>query len=353
MEIFRALLAFILSSLVYSAEPPGIDYKQINDFDQRLLYEQNSLENTIDHAKSILELMERKLEQLQAYEKQMLIQQLKNKLMAPEETSKKSCIRMKILEDRLIKLENDHIVQFELISRKFNSLENRLSHVDELERKLHKAESRLSRLDRLEEKLKALEKYIVETSQKSSGANMEENLSPSELINIDNGTTDNKSSIHARNNEISKGYLEHVADDKLRGLRAPNEDRVAFRASGASRLDGHHTSERIIFASLDYSEGGGFDMSSGIFVCPITGTYFFTGTIGSINSVYIDAALKIDGELKMRLYAGFHLQGDNMSTGVTISHCRAGQSVWMEITNGVNLGGWEAISGFLLWSDSV
>ncbi|KAK3607970.1 hypothetical protein CHS0354_006570 [Potamilus streckersoni] len=135
------------------------------------------------------------------------------------------------------------------------------------------------------------------------------------------------------------------------GFRDATADRVAFRASGISRGDGHYSGERIIFASLDYNEGGGFDLSSGTFNCPTTGTYFFTATIGSIDKIYIDAVLKIDGVVKMSLYAGFHLQGDNMSTAVTVARCRAGQSVWMEVTNGDHLGGWEAISGFLLWPD--
>ncbi|KAK3607967.1 hypothetical protein CHS0354_006567 [Potamilus streckersoni] len=373
MKVLQGFLAFALCIFAQGAKALGIDYTKMNDVNSQEI--KTSLEKTIGYAKSMIQSMEVKLSEAQKYagmledklkvcgQNNALIDHLVKKLITSEEISKEYFIRMKLLEDRIIKSEQDQIAHAESVTSRLLSLENRLPNIGELE-KIYRTESLITRVEKIEKKMKVVENIPFENEQKSSVNDIVQNASSSEVKKTTKSNTSsdnnvavnmwNESSTDRNDNQRNQLYFQQengVTTDIFRGFRTATDDRVAFRASGISRGDGHYSGERIIFASLDYNEGGGFDLSSGTFNCPTTGTYFFTATIGSANRVYIDAVLKIDGVIKMSLYAGFHLQGDNMSTAVTIARCRAGQSVWMEVTNGDHLGGWEAISGFLLWSD--
>ncbi|KAL3837106.1 hypothetical protein ACJMK2_022487 [Sinanodonta woodiana] len=343
--------------------------------DERYLFkisgDTESLEKTIDIAKSMIQSMETKLSEAHKYvgmledklkvcgQNSMLTEHLEKKPTPFYDVSKEHI--MNIVEDRLIKLKQQQILHSENVTRMLIRMENRLSNIDVLEAKLHKAESAISRVEaELEKNINVLEYKHVAISQKSNVYDIAKNASGSdvEMSTITKENSDNDVIVDRRNdrknNEINQVYSPQASDvgtDILRGFRAATDNRVAFRVSGQVRHDGHYSGERIVFDNVDYNEGSGYDMKSGTFTCPTTGTYFFTSTIGSYGKVYIDAVLKIDGVVKFRVYAGYHLQGDNMSTAVTITHCRVGQTVWLEVATGDHLGGWESMSGFLLWPE--
>ncbi|KAL3837102.1 hypothetical protein ACJMK2_022483 [Sinanodonta woodiana] len=328
---------------------------------------QTSLEKTIDIAKSMIQSMEIKLSEAQQYivmledklrvcgQNTMLTEHLEIKLTPSDDASKE---HRKIVKERLFKSEYDQLSDSERLNRMLVRIESRLSNIDEFQAKLHKAESAISRVEeKLEKKMKALEYRPVAIIQKSD---MAQNASPSDVPKtaITQANSDNdvfvdqwKDKMENKINHVYSLQASDVSTGIFRGLRATTQDRVAFRVSGILKYDGHYSGERIMFTSVDYNEGSGYDMTSGTFTCPTTGTYFFTATIGSISSVGISATLKMDGVAKMSLYAGYHLQGDKMSTAVTIAHCRAGQSVCLEVGSGDHLGGFESMSGFLLWPD--
>ncbi|KAL3837098.1 hypothetical protein ACJMK2_022479 [Sinanodonta woodiana] len=287
MQVLQSFLAFALCTFANDVKSLGIDNTKMYDVYLRSQDIQTSLEKTIDMAKSMIQSVEKMLSEAH------------------------NCVEM--IEDKL-KACGQNNMWTEL-------LENKLT--------------------------------------PSSGNHIAHNVSTSVAQNtaITKATSDNDVRVDKLNNQednetdqVSHPHEIDVASGIFRGFRTTADDRVAFRVSGISREDGYHSGDRIVFASVDHNEGSGYDLNSGIFTCPTTGTYFFTATIGSVNRVYIDAVLKIDGVVKMSLYAGYRLQGDNMSTAVTIAHCSVGQSVWMEVRNGDHLGGWESMSGFLLWS---
>ncbi|KAL3837204.1 hypothetical protein ACJMK2_022575 [Sinanodonta woodiana] len=361
MKVLQSFVVLALCPFTTGADALGIDYAQMNDIYLRSQETHTSLEKTIDIAKSMIQSMETKLSEAHNYigrledklnvcgQKNMLTDQLEKKLTPLDDRSKEYI--MKIVGESLFKSERDQRLQFENVTRRLERMENKLSNNDVLEATLHTAESAFSTIEtELEKNMKVLENKPVLINQKSSGDNIAEKASASDVQNktitksrYDNDVIDEQ--WHDRKDtEINQVYSQQVNDvDRgiFRGFRAAADDRVAFRVSGISRVDGHYSGERIVFSSVDYNEGSGYDVTSGIFICPTTGTYFFTATLGSYGSVYIDAFLKIDGVVKIKLYAGYHLHGDNM----------VGQSVWMEVSKGDYLGVWESMSGFIIWAD--
>ncbi|KAL3837090.1 hypothetical protein ACJMK2_022472 [Sinanodonta woodiana] len=367
MKVFAACLAFIICTFASGAESPGKSYQQMNIFDIPRMDVQNSMGLTIRYFKSMFKSMERKVlqtenrmkmleEKLQTYVgKNTLVKELENNSISAEKV-------LKSLDDSPNKSENVQNVQVENLTRRLESMEHKLLHVHELEAKLHKTESRLSLIDELETKLRAVEQILVkmhiETRDEMRELSaMSEDKNPKYLYSTnDNGHSDkqwNDSPIDRNVTHIKKVQAEQtkgVPFDIRKGLLL--DGHVAFSASGLKNQQPLHPGERIIFGSLDYNEGGGFHASTGTFICPISGTYFFAGTISSAGYGYIATSIKIDGVVKIIQYSSYHLPGDNMSTGVTVAHCQAGQSVWMEITSGEYLGtAWQKMSGFLIWPD--
>ncbi|KAK3607971.1 hypothetical protein CHS0354_006571 [Potamilus streckersoni] len=365
MKIFTVCLAFILCTFASGAQPPGIDSQRISIFDLTRLDVQNSLGISIGYVKSMLESMERKLLQTENHVRMLedKVQTYERKYMLIEQESMSAKKSLKRLEDTFRESENVQSVQVRNLTRRLESMEHRLSHVDELEMKLHKAESRLSLVEELETKLKAVEQILVKINTESRDNEMKELSSLSEVNDhanihsmIGNDHSDNQwyeSPIDRNVTERKKVHTEQTKGlpfNRLRGL--PLEDRVAFRVSGLTGHQPFHPGQRLTFASLDYNEGGGFHMSIGTFICPKTGTYFFVGTISSAGGGYVSTAIKIDGEVKIAQYSAYGHPGDNMSTGAAVTHCRAGDSVWMELTAGEYMGAWTTMSGFLLWADN-
>ncbi|KAL3837108.1 hypothetical protein ACJMK2_022489 [Sinanodonta woodiana] len=393
MKMLHIFVVFAVCTFAKGAKALGLDYTQMNDIYLRSQEIHTSLEKSIYIAKSMIQSMETKLSEAHKYvgmledklkvcgQNNMLSEQLEKKPTPSDDASKEYILN--IVEDRIIKLKHEQIRHSENVTKMLVRMENRLSNIDVLEAKLHKAESAISRVEaELEKNINVLEyKHKPESAilkveteleknmkenipvaikPKSSSNDIQQNTSASDVLKsaITKANSDNDAIIdHWHDIVETETNLDYSAQSIygtnriFRGFRAAADDRVAFRVSGISRFDGHYIGERIVFASVDYNEGSGYDMNSGTFTCPTTGTYFFTATIGSIGKLYVDAFLKIDGVVKIRVYAGFHLQGDNMSTAVTIAHCRAGQSVWMEVSNGDHLGGWESMSGFLIWPE--
>ncbi|KAK3607969.1 hypothetical protein CHS0354_006569 [Potamilus streckersoni] len=190
MKVLQGFLTFALCTFAQGAKALGLDYTQITDFDITPQGIQTSLERTIGYAKLMIQSMEIKLSEAEKYvgvledklkmcgQNNVLIDQIEKKLMTSEEISKEYLIRIKMLEDRLIKTEQEQIVQTESVTRRLVSLENSLSNIGVLETKLHKAESLISRVEILERKLKIEEKTPFETEQKSSVHDIVQNASP-------------------------------------------------------------------------------------------------------------------------------------------------------------------------------
>ncbi|KAL3837105.1 hypothetical protein ACJMK2_022486 [Sinanodonta woodiana] len=358
MKMLQIFVVFALCTFAKGAKALGLDYTQMNDIYLRSQEIHTSLEKSIYIAKSMIQSMETKLSEAHKYvgmledklkgcgQNNMLSEQLEKKPTPSDDASKEYILN--IVEDRIIKLKHEQIRHSENVTKMLVRMENRLSNIDVLEAKLHKAESAISRVEaELEKNINVLEhKHKAESAIHKVETELEKNMKENIPVAIKPKSSSNDIQQNTSASDVLKSAIT-----KANSFRAAADDRVAFRVSGISRFDGHYIGERIVFASVDYNEGSGYDMNSGTFTCPTTGTYFFTATIGSIGKLYVDAFLKIDGVVKIRAYTGFHLQGDNMSTAVTIAHCRAGQSVWMEVSNGDHLGGWESMSGFLIWPE--
>ncbi|KAK3590577.1 hypothetical protein CHS0354_039709 [Potamilus streckersoni] len=91
---------------------------------------------------------------------------------------------------------------------------------------------------------------------------------------------------------------------------------------------------------------------TGIFTCPLSGTYFFSLSIlanpGSPTYVH----LIVNGQIKANSFAygtSFSDQGSISS----IVRCEAGQNVWIGVYGGTQIYGeyYTSFSGFVLWGD--
>lgn len=80
---------------------------------------------------------------------------------------------------------------------------------------------------------------------------------------------------------------------------------VAFTA-GATESKRHWSSGNLIFPTIIYNQGGGYDASTGVFTSPTDGIFVFYVTITSQNSntIYVDIVKNRSSSVRAFAYGG-------------------------------------------------
>lgn len=107
---------------------------------------------------------------------------------------------------------------------------------------------------------------------------------------------------------------------------------VAFTA-GATESKRHWSSGNLIFPTIIYNQGGGYDASTGVFTSPTDGIFVFYVTITSQNSntIYVDIVKNRSSSVRAFAYGGSsHETGTNMA----VFSLGRGDKVWVEHYSG-------------------
>ncbi|KAL3882724.1 hypothetical protein ACJMK2_029036 [Sinanodonta woodiana] len=146
-------------------------------------------------------------------------------------------------------------------------------------------------------------------------------------------------------------YKPGILRRDVRGLAIKQIAFYAIIASG-NGLGPIHEREIVLFDTVLLNEGNGFNKQTGIFTCPLSGIYFFTGSVLTQHEHQVGVHLIVNGETKGNAYADGANSWDQGSIS-SIARCEAGQNVWISVYLGSFIHGdyYTSFSGFLLWGD--
>nr|XP_011432555.2 complement C1q-like protein 2 isoform X2 [Crassostrea gigas] len=112
-----------------------------------------------------------------------------------------------------------------------------------------------------------------------------------------------------------------------------NSRNHAFSA-GISSGKSVWTGDTLVFPVIIYSEGTGYNPSTGIFTAPTAGTYVFYISVQSAMHKYIYFDIVLNGSAKVRALAWYN-SGNSIAihqtgTNLVILHLQTGDSVWVK-----------------------
>ncbi|KAL3886571.1 hypothetical protein ACJMK2_026556 [Sinanodonta woodiana] len=256
--------------------------------------------------------------------------------------------------------------------REFDS---KLKEIDVLKERLDEAQRRLLNMQELEYRLQKAEEHIQILLN-----NVDNNkLNKSTTINVvyTNGTQDTKSinsastfwiqravtSIESRQTEMGNTIAELVSfknrfQTALKVNDQKERKRTVTRKAAFTAMFSYHPvsitpGRSLLFDRVDYNEGNAYDAKTGIFTCPVSGTYFFfTNLISIYHTGPQETEIVLEGQGKGKTHAYNEENHDQGSTAASL-HCNAGQRVWVQATIGSQTWGemFSSFTGVLLWQD--
>ncbi|XP_065927340.1 uncharacterized protein MCAP_0864-like [Magallana gigas] len=124
-----------------------------------------------------------------------------------------------------------------------------------------------------------------------------------------------------------------VANMNLSRLNCDESKHHAFSA-GTSSSNSGWSGSTLVFSKVIYSEGTGYNPSTGIFTAPTAGTYVFYVSVQSAiqKNIYVDIVL--NGSAKVRALAWYN-SGNSIAihqtgTNLVILHLQTGDRVWVK-----------------------
>ena len=115
--------------------------------------------------------------------------------------------------------------------------------------------------------------------------------------------------------------------------------------------------ETYKFPIINDNEGSAYDPITGVFICPVAGTYRFDATIMAWPGQRVDSQIRVNGAHKANIVAqastGEFEYGQ--SSNSLIIHLNSGDHVWLQHSGGASTvhGGLAShFSGYILWADS-
>uniref|UniRef100_A0A8W8JA80 C1q domain-containing protein n=1 Tax=Magallana gigas TaxID=29159 RepID=A0A8W8JA80_MAGGI len=129
--------------------------------------------------------------------------------------------------------------------------------------------------------------------------------------------------------ETAQTKLSKSIDDK--------SSHHAFTAGIISGNDGW-TGDTLVFPVVIYSEGKGYNPSTGIFTAPTAGTYVFYISVQSAYQKHIFLDIVLNGSSKVRAFAWYD-SGNSVriyqtGTNLVILHLQTGDRVWVKRYSG-------------------
>ncbi|KAL3856496.1 hypothetical protein ACJMK2_011247 [Sinanodonta woodiana] len=280
------------------------------------------------------------------------------------------------LLDRMDVFEKEHAryrEQIELLKKRVKVAESKISEMESLKVKLKAQDKKIARLNLLERRLKRAESKLVcpvndlqcELFLKSV---KEENaIKANVTYEMSNAILYQSSNVHRSHYKKSKFIAEATNSVKNRRdvkgqvnveRRVDMTSRVAFSTYLSHALQDLGREHVIVFDQVEYNEGNGYDKILGIFICPVSGTYFFVASMLGFPNEQIHTEIVLDGSKTAGMDSDSRGGAEfPQGTNIAIFRCAVGQRVWVRIIEhlGTNLHGdqdrFTKLAGFMLWSD--
>ncbi|KAL3882729.1 hypothetical protein ACJMK2_029041 [Sinanodonta woodiana] len=248
-------------------------------------------------------------------------------------------------------------------------IEYLLRKVSELESNQHECSRYQSKmileLSYVKDKLEQSERRILDLEAivyEMKSAEYTDNLSVSlEKDPVYKSTNETETKLNTEETNIThkpdiKVMTSHKPGILRRDVRLLTTNQIAFCATIANLngLGPIHPREIVLFDTVLLNEGNGFNKQTGIFTCPLSGIYFFTGSVLTQHEHQVGVHLIVNGETKGNAYADGANSWDQGSIS-SIARCEAGQNVWISVYYGTYIHGnyYTSFSGFLLWGMEV
>ncbi|KAK3597960.1 hypothetical protein CHS0354_042309 [Potamilus streckersoni] len=233
------------------------------------------------------------------------------------------------------------------------SFDRKIAEIDVLRERLDEAQKQLLNMHELEQRLQKAEERIQMLIYGMDETNSDCNVNKSATVKVlDISETQANMEIGSSisywipYNGSGKDPRQTKMGDKITE-RVPFKDRI----QAVTIPIGHS----LLFDRVDYNEGNAYDARSGIFTCPVSGTYFFyTNIISMLHSAKVQTQIIVEGLGKGKTHAFGDADADQGSTAAAL-HCNAGQRVWVECTLGSETWGqmYSTFTGILLWPDDA
>ncbi|KAL3886541.1 hypothetical protein ACJMK2_026526 [Sinanodonta woodiana] len=284
------------------------------------------------------------------------------------------------------KLTYDHLDSgiISVLLKKIRDLETRdrefdikLKEIDVLKERLDEAQGRLlnmqeleNRLQKAEAQIKILVNHVGNTKVNKSGTlNAIDTKGTNDTISINSSspfwTRRAVSSIESRMAEMDEKIAELVFfksrfQTALKVTDIENKKRTVARKAAFTAMFSYNPvtitpGRSLQFDRVDYNEGNAYDSKSGIFTCPVAGTYFFyTNIVSMFHTSQIETEIVFEGIGKGKTHVHEHAYIDQGSTAASL-HCNAGQRVWVQAAEGSQTYGdvYSSFTGVLLWQDDA
>ncbi|XP_065927102.1 putative leucine-rich repeat-containing protein DDB_G0290503 isoform X1 [Magallana gigas] len=173
----------------------------------------------------------------------------------------------------------------------------------------------------------------LETAQTKLSKSIDENLNRT-VAKFDTQFT---LSEHTQQKFSSALASLETAQTKLSKSTDDKSNHHAFTAGMSSSNNGW-TGDTLVFPAVIYSEGTGYNPSTGIFTAPTAGTYVFYVSVQSANQKYIYLDIVMNGYSKVKAMAWYG-SGSSISiyqtgTNLVILHLQTGDRVWVKRSAG-------------------
>ncbi|KAL3882718.1 hypothetical protein ACJMK2_029030 [Sinanodonta woodiana] len=136
------------------------------------------------------------------------------------------------------------------------------------------------------------------------------------------------------------------------GRGIPNKQ-IGFSATMVKGIVAVVPNEIIHFDTVLHNDGNGFNRQTGVFTCPLSGSYFFAVSLLTHPGAPTYIHLIVNGQVKANIFA-YGITYSDQGSSSTIVRCEAGQDVWVSVFGGSQLYGeyYTSFSGFYLWGDA-
>ncbi|KAK3606615.1 hypothetical protein CHS0354_018004 [Potamilus streckersoni] len=250
-------------------------------------------------------------------------------------------------QDAVIEFLLRKVAELERNQRECSGHQNKiLLDLNSVKHKLQQSERRISELETIV--------YYMSSDEYNEKLNRTVEDDP-----IDNLTSENITNVFIKEKSISritesKGMHSHKTGIFRRQGRVIASKQIAFCAIMVNGIGSVQNNEIVRFDTVLHNEGNGFNKETGIFTCPLSGTYFFTVSVTTRPSSGAYVHLIVNGKVKGNSFSfgsGSYDQGSISS----IVRCEAGYNVWVS-AYGASEPYWDyytSFSGFLLWGDAT
>ncbi|XP_076469665.1 uncharacterized protein LOC143299994 [Babylonia areolata] len=135
--------------------------------------------------------------------------------------------------------------------------------------------------------------------------------------------------IHMQDKIALSSQITDLKNQITNSRTGSQTETVSFHAQ-LSQNTAFGPGQPIVLPVVYNNNGDAFDNGTGIFSAPVTGTYFFVGTIGSFNRTH-DAYMElvVEGQQVALAFAHSNNQAGEMATCHAVADLQPGQRVWL------------------------